>query len=328
MIETTDTSAPHITEPATPASAQHITEPVTPASASTIPDPATPASASSVAARPTLASASAPIGIFDSGLGGLTVARALADRLPHESFLYLGDTARCPYGPRPAEEVRAFAAQICRFLQARDVKLIVVACNTATATALETLQGSFVIPIIGVIDPGARAAARATRDRRVGVIGTEGTIASGAYERALMGYDAGLQVASIATPDFVRIVEEGLSHNDDGKVWLPDEFFDLAHRQLDPLVEAGIDTLVLGCTHYPILAPALQRVVGEDVTLISSAEETAHEVKATLKRRGNLAPVGALPQRQYLTTGEPELFMTLGSRIMETPLTDVETVVL
>lgn len=245
--------------------------------------------------------------------------RQIADLLPGESLMYLGDTLRCPYGPRPAEEVRDFALQVCHFLQNQGVKLIVIACNTATAVALEAAQEEFPVPIIGVIDPGARAAAQATRNRRVGVIGTEGTITSGAYERALLSNDAGLQVTSVATPDFVRIVEEGLSHNGEGEVWIPDEFFDLAHRQLDPLVEAGIDTLVLGCTHYPILAPALQRVVGPGVTLISSAEETAREVKATLARRGNAATFGHVVYSswQMFTTGDPEVFARLGARIMD-----------
>ncbi|MCL2332919.1 MAG: glutamate racemase [Actinomycetia bacterium] len=306
MIETTDTSAPHISEPATPASAP------------------------SVAARSILTSAFAPIGIFDSGLGGLTVLGQITGLLPQERLIYLGDTLRCPYGPRPAEEVRQFALQVCRFLTSQQVKLIVIACNTATAVALEAAQEEFPVPIIGVINPGARAAARATRNRRIGVIGTEGTIASGAYERALLGYDAGLQVLSVATPDFVRIVEEGLSHNDDGKVWLPDEFFELAHRQLDPLVAAGIDTLVLGCTHYPILAPALQRVVGETVTLISSAQETAHEVLATLARRGNAAPLddGEIAWSKFCTTGDTASFERLGSRIMGASISPVEKVVL
>jgi len=278
----------------------------------------------------TYASPDAPIGIFDSGLGGLTVERQIAKMLPRESLIYLGDTLRCPYGPRPAAEVREFALQVCRFLQDRSVKLIVIACNTATAVALEAAQEEFPVPIIGVIGPGARAAVRVTRNRRVGVIGTEGTIASGAYEHALLGYDAGLQVTSVATPDFVRVVEEGLSHNDSGEVWLAQEFFDLAHRQLDPLVAAGIDTLVLGCTHYPILAPVLQRVVGPDVTLISSAEETAREVRYTLSRRGNAAQAEsegtAFPQ--YFTTGESESFERLGSLIMGEAITPVSTVVL
>jgi len=292
----------------------------------------------------------APIGIFDSGLGGLTVARQIAEFLPQENLIYLGDTLRCPYGPRPAAEVREFALQDCRFLQDRGVKLIIIACNTATAVAREAAQEEFSVPIIGVINPGARAAVRTTRNRKVGVIGTEGTIASGAYERALLSYDAGLQILSVATPDFVPIVEEGLSHNDDGKVWLPDEFFDLAHRQLDPLVAAGIDTLVLGCTHYPILAPALQRVVGPNVTLINSAEETAHSARTLLTRKGNARGAGlgetgrrgqrglragcdslsgaGQASRQYFTTGEAAAFEQLGSRIMGHSISPVTTVVL
>jgi len=279
----------------------------------------------------TYASPDAPIGIFDSGLGGLTVERQIAKLLPQENLIYLGDTLRCPYGPRPAEEVREFALQDCRFLQDRGVKLIVIACNTATAVAREAAQEEIAVPIIGVINPGARAAVRVTRNRKVGVIGTEGTIASGAYERALLSYDAGLQILSVATPDFVRIVEEGLSHNDDGEVWLPDEFFDLAHRQLDPLVAAGIDTLVLGCTHYPILAPALQRVVGSGVALINSAEETAYSARSLLARKGNAndsLPGADLAYRQYFTTGKPESFERIGSLIMGEAITPVSTVVL
>jgi len=290
----------------------------------------TPPNSAASADTSALQSSTAPIGIFDSGLGGLTVMREIAGLLPQESLIYLGDTLRCPYGPRPAAEVRDFALQDCRFLQNQGVKLIVIACNTATAVARKIAQEELSVPVIGVINPGARAAVRTTRNRRVGVIGTEGTIASGAYLRALLDYDAGLQVTSVATPDFVRIVEDGLSRNESGEIWLPDEFFDLAHRQLDPLVEAGIDTLVLGCTHYPILEPALQRVVGPDVTLISSAEETAQSVRHTLMRRGNAAPIASSKQasRQYFTTGEPDVFELLGSHIMGVSISPASMVVL
>ncbi len=275
-----------------------------------------------------------PIGVFDSGLGGLTVAREIARLLPDESLLYLGDTARCPYGPRDLSEVRRFVLEIGSWLEGREVKLIVVACNTATAAGLALAQRAFSVPVIGVVEPGARAAVHATRNRRVGVIGTAGTIESGAYSRAVRALDAGVTVFSATTPRFVEIVEDGLRRDtgafedmlaDSADVFIRPTFYEIARDYLDPLKRSGIDTLVLGCTHYPLLSASIQQVVGARVQLISSAEETAREVAETLQRRDQLAPVGADPRRTFVTTSDADEFARLGARVFGAPLGDVET---
>ena len=278
---------------------------------------------------------SAAIGIFDSGLGGLTVAREIARALPHESLVYLGDTARCPYGPRDLDEVRRFVLEIGSWLEHRRVKVIVVACNTATAAGLALAQREFPVPVIGVIEPGARAAVMATRNRKVGVIGTAGTIDSGAYSTAVRALDAGVTVFSTATPRLVEIVEEGLRRgtgpvedllSDTTEVFIRPSFYEMARDYLDPLKRAGIDTLVLGCTHYPLLSAAIQQVVGVQVTLISSAAETAREVAELLERRGELANHSAGRMLAFATTGDVAEFERLGSRVFGEPLGDVEGV--
>jgi glutamate racemase len=276
-----------------------------------------------------------PIGVFDSGLGGLTVAREIAKALPGESLVYLGDTARCPYGPRDQDEVRRFVLEIGSWLESRPVKLIVVACNTATAAGLSLAQRVFGVPVIGVIEPGARAAVMATRNRRVGVIGTVGTIESGSYSKAVRALDAGVTVFSAAAPRLVEIVEEGLRLDqgpvegllaDSADVFVRPSFHEIARDYLDPLKRSGIDTLVLGCTHFPLLSAAIQQVVGPRVTLISSAEETAWEVAETLARRGHLADSDACAAYDFATTGDPGEFARLGSRVFGRPLERVETV--
>jgi len=278
---------------------------------------------------------SASIGIFDSGLGGLTVARQIARALPHESLIYFGDTARCPYGPRDLGEVRRFVLEIGTYLQARGVKLIVIACNTATAAGLELAQREFSVPVIGVVEPGARAAVMATRNRMVGVIGTVGTVESGAYSRAVRALDAGVTVFSVPTPRFVDIVEEGL-RRDTGKVedllaqtadvFIRPSFYELARDYLDPLKRNHVDTLVLGCTHFPLLSAAIGQVMGLRVSIISSAEETAKEVAEALTRRDQLAAPGAAPVREFVTTGSAEEFECLGSRVFGSPTGRVGTV--
>lgn len=278
-----------------------------------------------------------PIGVFDSGLGGLTVAREIARALPEESLVYLGDTARCPYGPRDLDEVRRFVVQIGSLLQARPVKLIVIACNTATAAGLTLAQRLFDVPVIGVIEPGSRAAVMATRNRRVGIIGTEGTIDSGAYAHAVRAIDAGVTVFSAATPRFVDIVEEGLRRGsgpvedllaDSASVFVRPSFHEIARDYLDPLKRSGIDTLVLGCTHFPLLSSAIRSVAGSRVQLISSAAETAREVAQTLARRDHLAPVGSVPVREFITTGNAEEFERLGSRVFGAGLGTVQQLAL
>lgn len=217
-----------------------------------------------------------PIGVFDSGLGGLTVVRAIRQQLPGEDILYFGDTARVPYGTKSPETVTRFARECFTFLVRRKIKLLIVACNTASAIALPQLGGTLRVPTVGVILPGVEAALRVTRRRRIGVVGTEATIGSGAYRRALTERDAALEVTSRACPLLVPLAEEG---------WVLGEVPELAARHyLEPLVGAGIDTLILGCTHYPMLKAVLGQVAGPEITLVDSAEETAHETRRMLDR--------------------------------------------
>ncbi len=276
-----------------------------------------------------------PIGIFDSGLGGLTVARAIAERLPHESLVYFGDTQRCPYGPRPLGEVQLFVQQICSWLTSCDVKLIVIACNTATAAGLAMAQQVFDIPIVGVVEPGARAAVRATRNRRIGVIATEGTVESGVYQEAICALDAGMTVYANATPRFVELVEEGLRRDGDleqveedlCEASLHPTFVQTAHDYLDPITDAGIDTLVLGCTHFPILESAIEQAVGDGISLINSADETAKDVAEILSYRGHLSDGEQTPQHRFITTGEDlEEFERLGTQIFGAPLENLERI--
>lgn len=277
-----------------------------------------------------------PIGIFDSGIGGLTVTRAIARHLPDESIIYLGDTARCPYGPRPLDEVRVFVHQICSWLVHHDVKLIVIACNTATAAGLEAAQQSFDVPVIGVVEPGARAAVQVTRTRRVGVIGTVATIESGIYARALRALDAGITVFSAATPRFVEIAEEGLRVDrdvtedfleEDSFITFDPAYQQIAREYLVPLKRCTIDTLVLGCTHFPLLRPLIASAMGPGVSIVSSAEETALEIVSTLERRGQRATPEHVPEYAFATTAEDvEEFTDLGSHIFGSRIERVEAV--
>lgn len=278
----------------------------------------------------------APIGIFDSGFGGLTVARAIHERLPQESLVFFGDTARCPYGPRDLREVRGFVRQICTWLSKHGVKLIVIACNTATAAGLALAQMEFDVPVIGVVEPGARGAVRMTRNRRVGVIATQATVDSGIYPDTIRNLDAGVTAFSTATPRFVEIVEDGIRRSNSpierltaeaSDVYLRPAFQTIARDYLDPIKKAGVDTLVLGCTHYPVLAPLIQQAVGENVSIISSSEETAKEVVETLTYRGHLAD-GSLEQHSsFYTTGEDlDDFRNIGGHIFGYPIDDLSYV--
>lgn len=272
----------------------------------------------------------APIGIFDSGFGGLTVAREIAKELPHESIVYFGDTARCPYGPRSQDEVDGFVQQICSWLVARGVKMLVIACNTATAAGLEHAQRTFSIPVIGAVEPGARAAARATRNRRVGVIATKGTVNSECYPRAIRHIDAGITVFSTATPKFVDIVEQGIRMSKGpiedltsfaSKVYIRPAFQEIAQDYLEPLRRCGVDTLVLGCTHYPMLKALIGGVMGHKVLLVSSAEEMAKDVHDTLARRGQLASPDNVSMREFFTSSaDVEEFQAFGSRVFNQPI--------
>lgn len=276
------------------------------------------------------------IGIFDSGFGGLTVARAIHERLPHESLVFFGDTAHCPYGSRDLREVRGYVRQICAWLSTHDVKMLVIACNTATAAGLALAQMEFDLPVLGVLEPGARGAVRATRNRKVGVVATQATVESGMYSDTIRMLDAGVTVYSTATPRFVEIVEDGLRRSnspverltaDASDVYLRPAFQEIARDYLDPIKKAGVDTLVLGCTHYPVLAPLIQQAVGEQVTIISSSEETAKEVVETLTYRNHLAD-GSVPARNsFFTTGDDlEEFRQIGSHIFGEPIEDLSYV--
>ncbi|MCI1830986.1 glutamate racemase [Schaalia naturae] len=256
----------------------------------------------------------APIGIFDSGLGGLTVARAVMDKLPDEEVLYLGDTAHSPYGPRPIAEVRSLALAGLDELVRRGVKVLVIACNTATAAALSDARERYWIdqriPVVEVITPAARAAVVTTRNRRIGIIGTIATIQSEAYTNALAAVP-GLTVVSRACPRFVEFVEAGITTGS--------ELESVAHDYLDPLREADVDTLVLGCTHYPLLTGAIGRVMGEGVALVTSSESTANVTYNELVDRDLLhEPRGAedLPRHRFLTTGGPATFRKLARRFL------------
>lgn len=276
----------------------------------------------------------APIGVFDSGFGGLTVAREIAKALPQESLIYVGDSARCPYGPRDLSEVDGFVQQIGSWLVAQGVKMIVIACNTATAAGLAHAQRTFPVPVIGVVEPGARAAVHATRNRRVGVIATKGTIDSGAYAKAIRHIDAGITVFSTATPRFVEIAERGIRMAEGpvedytslaSKVYIRPAFQEIAKEYLEPLRRCEIDTLVLGCTHYPLLKALIGAVVGRDVTLISSAKEAARDVREILDRKRALAPEGTVPVRRFYTTGNDiDEFRSFGGRVFRQPLESVE----
>src|SRR5881296_259993 len=218
-----------------------------------------------------------PIGVFDSGIGGLTVVKALRDLLPNESIVYLGDTARVPYGPRSAETVQRYALELAEMLTRRNAKVLVVACNTVSSVALPILMTKFSVPVIGVIEPGARAALQASRNRHIGVIGTRATIRSGAYEKALRAADNNVCVSSRACPLLVPLIEEGL---------LNDEVTDrMILRYLDPLLADDIDTLVLGCTHYPLLTGAIARILKRQIMLVDSAQNCAHVVEEMLDRQ-------------------------------------------
>lgn len=258
----------------------------------------------------------APIGVFDSGLGGLTVARELMRQLPGEGLIYFGDTARVPYGPKAPTTVRRYSREIASFLEHEGVKAIVIACNTATAHALSMLRSELRVPVIGVIEPGARAAARGTRTGNVGVIGTAGTIRSGAYDRAIRELAPDARITAQPCPLFVPLVEEG---------WLDKEATRLIAREyLHPLVEAGVDTVVLGCTHYPLLKPVLVDVLGQHVLLIDSAAETAAETRRVLAERGlEAAPTGE-PLRRFVASDDSSQFLRLGQRFLGHALDGVE----
>ncbi len=260
----------------------------------------------------------AAIGIFDSGVGGLTVARAVIDQLPHEPVRYVGDTARGPYGPRPLAEVRSFSLEIMDRLVADGVKALVIACNSASAATLRDARERYDVPVIEVVHPAVRRAVAATRSGRVGVIGTSATITSGAYSDAFAAAPQ-VELTSIACPRFVEFVEAGIT-------WGP-ELIDVANAYLEPMRQADIDTLVLGCTHYPLLTGVISYVMGENVTLVSSAEETAKDVYRTLVAHDLLRdPALPDPVHRFTVTGDPAEFQRLGRRFLGPEIGSVEVV--
>jgi glutamate racemase len=258
------------------------------------------------------------IGVFDSGVGGLTVLHECLVTMPHEDFVYLGDHARLPYGPRTRDEVRRFAHEIGLYLQEQGVKMVVVACNTATSVALPDLQEQLSVPVVSVIVPEAHAAVQATRNRRVGLLATELTVASGRYEMLVRTLDAGVRFTGVPCPKLVPLIEAGDTFSE--------EVVAAVREYAAPLKDARCDTVILGCTHYPLLRPVFQRTFGRDVTLIFSADETAREVSETLARKGFENDPGREGDYRFLTTGDPELFRTLGERFLQLPLGLVEPV--
>lgn len=258
----------------------------------------------------------APIGIFDSGVGGLTVARSILDQLPNESTLYIGDTARGPYGPRPLAEVREFALESLDFLVEQGVKAIVIACNTASAAMLRDARERYSIPVIEVIQPAARRAVSATRSGKIGVIGTRATIDSAAYLDAFAAAPQ-LDITSISCPLFVEYVERGETSGD--------AITEIARKYLAPFIDAKIDTLVLGCTHYPLLTGVISYVMGDGVTLVSSAEETAKDLYRTLVEK-NLLRIQQEepPTHRFLATGDAKAFESLARRFLGPEVTRVE----
>jgi len=255
------------------------------------------------------------IGIFDSGVGGLTVLKEVVRALPQEDTIYFGDTARVPYGTKSPETVIRYSRQIASYLMNRDIKLLVVACNTASAVALPQLQKEFPVPVVGVIEPGARAACQVTKSGKVGVIGTAGTIASSAYTKAIKRISPDIEVVTRACPLFVPLAEEG---------WVDNEVVRLTARiYLEELKEQGVDTLVLGCTHYPILKEVIAQVMGPGVTLVDSAEETALTVAQILADQGLLRPVGERGNHHYYVSDIPAGFIRVGNRFLGGRLGDV-----
>ncbi|MDY6826588.1 MAG: glutamate racemase [Bacillota bacterium] len=261
-------------------------------------------------AKEQLIQAHKAIGVIDSGVGGLTVVKEISRFLPQESIVYFGDTARMPYGPRSYEEVRGFVFEIIDFLQHQEIKMLVVACNSATAAGLSYYQEACDLPVIGVIEPGVRASLARSRNKKIGVIGTVGTINSSEYVKALRAKDDSLEIYARACPLFVLLVENDLVQTPEAKA--------VSHEYLDPLVEKGIDTLILGCTHYPLMFSLIREVVGPQVELINSAEEIAAEMKRILEETSMLNPLDTGQTRyRFFVSGNPHSFEEIGSKILQ-----------
>ncbi|WP_409251557.1 glutamate racemase [Bacillus sp. SCS-153A] len=261
-----------------------------------------------------------PIGIIDSGVGGLTVAKEVMRQLPNETIFYLGDTARCPYGPRTAEEVKKFTWEMAAFLMNYNIKMLVIACNTATAVVLEELQEMLPIPVVGVIQPGARAALKHSLNGRIGVLGTEGTVKSKAYDKAIHSINDAIEVTSLACPKFVPLVESGEYESK----WA----VDIVNETLVNMRKEPIDTLILGCTHYPLLQPIVQKVMGQEVKVINSGDETAREVSAILDYQGMLNKKKVTPQHTFFTTGSARIFSKIALDWLQLKQIETKTILL
>jgi glutamate racemase len=261
---------------------------------------------------------SKPIAVIDSGVGGLTVVQEIMRQLPREEVVYFGDTARCPYGPRSRDEVRQFSYQLIDFLNQFNPKMLVIACNTATAVILDELRVKSDIPIIGVIHPGVRAAIKSTVIGRIGVIGTIGTIESGVYQEALRQVHPDLYIKSLACPQLVPLVEDGMFSRE--------ESFEVVKEALEPLQNENIDSLILGCTHYPLLAPVIQEIMGEHVNLISSADETAREVSTILFHKNLFSKTFGLPTHRFFVSGKLDVFKAVAESWLKLENIKVEQV--
>ncbi len=259
-----------------------------------------------------------PIGVFDSGVGGLTALKEIFRVLPDENTIYLGDTARVPYGIRSPETVTRYSFENARFLSAKGIKLLVVACNTASSVSLEAIRKSVSIPVIGVIEPGASEAVKGTRNKKIGVIGTEATIRSSAYKKAIEAIDGSIQVFGFPCPLFVPLVEEGWT---EGEIAMM-----VAEKYLREVKEKGVDTLVLGCTHYPLLKKVISEVMGSDIRLIDSAVETAKRTAETLKKDGMERKLKERPSRGFYVTDSPERFVKVGERFLQQKIEHIEKV--
>lgn len=260
-----------------------------------------------------------PIGVIDSGVGGLTVAKEIMRQLPKEEIIYLGDTARCPYGPRPAEEVRRFTWEMTNYLlDNHHIKMLVIACNTATAIALQEIQETINIPVIGVIFPGARTAVKVTKNDQIGVIGTFNTIKSAAYETSLKTLNNTLKIESLACPKFVPLVESGDYEGEHARL--------IVEESLAPFKNSNIDTLILGCTHYPILQPQIEEYMGQAVQIICSGDETAREVSTILSFKKALNQTPGEKNHLFLTTGSKQLFEKIASKWFEHPIENVKSI--
>ena len=259
-----------------------------------------------------------PVGVFDSGIGGLTVLKEIIRQLPDESTIYLGDTARVPYGMRSPETVTRYSFENTQFLSSQDIKLLVVACNTASAVSLDAIKSKVSIPVIGVIEPGAKAAVKATKNGKVGVIGTEATVRSNAYTRAIHAVDRNIEVFGLACPLFVPLVEEGWTEGQIPAL--------IAGEYLSRIRDKEIDTVVLGCTHYPLLKNVIAEVMGEKVTLIDSAVEISYEIKATLEALGMSREERGNSLRKFFVTDSPERFLKVGEKFLGQTLEHIDTI--